>query len=77
MFFLVVAGTMAALTFGSNIWFGRPLNISGPYQLANIAIRFYLPLLTIAIPITIDNFSKILLKNPFDFERKFLFSLDL
>lgn len=63
VFFLVVAGTMAALTFGSNIWFGRPLNISGPYQLANIAIRFYLPLLTIAIPITIDNFSKILLKN--------------
>lgn len=63
VFFLVVAGTMAALIFGSNIWFGRPLNISGPYQLANIAIRFYLPLLTIAIPITIDNFSKILLKN--------------
>ena len=38
VFFLVAAGTMAALTFGSDIWFGRPLNISGPYQLANLAV---------------------------------------
>lgn len=63
LFFLVTAGTMAALTFGSDIWFGRPLNISGPYQMANIAVRLYLPLLTIIVPITIGNFSKILLKN--------------
>lgn len=63
LFFLVTVGTMAALTFGSDIWFGRPLNISGPYQMANIAVRFYLPILTIIIPITISNFSKILLKN--------------
>ena len=63
VFFLVAAGTIAALTFGSNIWFGRPLNISRPYQKANIAVRFYLPLLTSIIPITISNFSKILLKN--------------
>ena len=62
VFFLVAVGTMAALTFGSDIWFGRPLNITGPYQMANIAVRFYLPLLTIIIPITISSFSKILLK---------------
>ena len=61
-FFLVAVGTMAALTFGSDIWFGRPLNITGPYQMANIAVRFHLPLLTIIIPITISSFSKILLK---------------
>lgn len=61
-FFLVAVGTMAALTFGSDIWFGRPLNITGPYQLANIAVQFYLPLLTIIIPITISSFSRILLK---------------
>ena len=61
-FFLVAVGTMAALTFGSDIWFGRPLNITGPYQMANIAVRFYLPLLTIIIPITISSFSRILLK---------------
>lgn len=62
VFFLVAIGTMAALTFASDIWFGRPLQITGPYQLANIAVRFYLPLLTVIIPITISNFSKNLLK---------------
>lgn len=61
-FFLVAVGTMAVLTFGSDIWFGRPLDITGPYQLANIAVQFYLPLLTIIIPITISSFSRILLK---------------
>ena len=63
LFFLVAVGTMAALTFGSDIWFGRPLNISGPYQMANIAVRFYLPLLTIFVPITFSSFSKLLLRN--------------
>ena len=62
LFFLVAAGTMAALTFGSDIWFGRPLNIRGPYQMAHIAVRFYMPLLTIIIPITFSNFSKNLQK---------------
>lgn len=63
LFFLVCTGATAAVTFGSNIWFSRPLNISGPYQLANIGVRFYLPLLTILIPITVSSFTKILLKN--------------
>ncbi len=63
LFFVVCAGTMAALTYGSDIWFGRPLNISGPYQMANIAARFYMPLLTILIPITFSSCTKLLLKN--------------
>lgn len=63
LFFIIYSGTMAILTFGSNVWFGRPLQITGPYQMANIAIRFYLPLLTIIIPITISNFTKLLVKN--------------
>ena len=63
VFFLVATGMMAALTFGSDIWFGRPLKIDGPYQLATVAVRFYLPLLTIMIPITFSSFSKILVKN--------------
>ena len=50
------------IDIGSDIWFGRPLNISGPYQLANLAVRFYLPLLTILIPVTVSSFSGILLK---------------
>lgn len=63
LFFVVCVGTMAALTFGSDIWFGRPLNISGPYQMANIAVRFYMPLLTILIPITFSSFTRLLVKN--------------
>lgn len=68
LFFIIYAGAMAAVTFGSNVWFGRPLNISGPYQLANIAVRFYLPLLTIMIPVTTGSFTKILLKNRKEYE---------
>lgn len=63
MFFVVCTGAMATVKFGSNIWFGSPLNISGSYQLANIAARFYLPLLTILIPITVGSFTKKLLKS--------------
>ncbi len=62
LFFFIAEGIAAALTFGSDLWFGRPLNINGPYQMANIAVRFYLPLLTIMIPITFSSFSKILQK---------------
>lgn len=63
IFFVVVIGIMAALTLGSNIWFGRPLHISGPYQMATIAARFYMPLLTIIVPITFSNFTRLLIKN--------------
>ena len=63
LFFLVAAGTVAALTFGSNIWFGRPLEITGPYQLARVAVGFYLPLLTIFIPITFSSFTRDLLNS--------------
>ena len=63
LFFLVAAGTMAALTFGSDIWFGRPLEITGPYQLASVAVRFYLPLLTILVPITFSSFTRDLLNS--------------
>ncbi len=63
LFFVVCNGTMAALTFGSDLLSGRPLDISGPYQMADIAVRFYMPLLTILIPITFSSFTKLLLKN--------------
>lgn len=63
LFFVVCVGIMAALTFASNLWFGRPVKINGPYQAANIAVRFYLPLLTIMVPITFSSFTKLLTKN--------------
>lgn len=71
LFFLVTAGTMAALTFGSNLWFGRPVTIDGPYQLANVAMRFYLPLITILVPITFHNFTTLLFKNRKDSEHEY------
>lgn len=67
LFFLAYSGTMAALTFGSSIWFGYPVNISGPYQFYNIASRFYVPLITIVIPVTVSGFSKLLIKNGEEF----------
>lgn len=70
VFFLVWVGVVAAVTFGSNLWFGRPLHISGPYQFANIATRFYVPLLTIVIPITVGSFTKILIKNEKRYENE-------
>lgn len=58
MFFLVYSLTLVAATFGSNLWFGRPVEITGPYAFANIAVRFYIPILTIFIPITVNSFTK-------------------
>lgn len=63
LFFLAAVGTMAAVTFGSNLWFGRPVNITGPYQMANLAVRFYVPLLTVVVPITVSGFTKVLIQN--------------
>ena len=63
LFFLVSIGVMAALTFGSDIWFGRTPGISGPYQFAMVTARFYLPALTVILPVTVSGFTRILLKN--------------
>lgn len=62
VFFAVFTGMMAALTFGSHIWFGRPIRIDGPYQMMNVGVRFYLPLLTIVIPVTFSSFTRNLRK---------------
>lgn len=65
IYFLVHTFINFMIVFGSNIWYKKPINISGPYQFANIAIKFYIPVLTILIPITVfqcfkslDNFRK-------------------
>lgn len=63
LFFAVYAAAMVGITFGSNIWFHRPVSISGPYELANIAVRFYLPLITIVLPITCQSFTRLLIMN--------------
>ncbi|AIQ13127.1 permease prefix domain 1-containing protein [Paenibacillus durus] len=40
-----------AVEFGSNIWFGRAINITGPYQFAVLVIRYVLPFVSIIIPL--------------------------
>ncbi|MCJ8012071.1 permease prefix domain 1-containing protein [Paenibacillus sp. KQZ6P-2] len=49
----VMAMTMSttAIHMGSNIWFGRPLHISGPYQFGVLAANYVWPLVTIVIPL--------------------------
>lgn len=54
----------------SDIWFGRPFSISGPYQMANIVSRFYLPLLTVIVPITFSNFTSLLLNSRNEYENE-------
>ena len=69
LFFAVCFGITMAISFGSDIWFGRPFHISRPYQMADIAARVYLPLLTIIVPITFRNLTSLLLKNRKEYNR--------
>ncbi|HBU83924.1 MAG TPA: hypothetical protein DEF35_20125 [Paenibacillus sp.] len=51
---VVLWGTQAALRFGSNIWYSRPIQVEGPYQFTVIAIAFTIPLLSIIIPLIVQ-----------------------
>lgn len=60
--FSILIITKVGVLFGSNLWFGRPIEIKGPYSVINIALQIYVPLLTIFIPITVSSFTTILSK---------------
>lgn len=62
VFFSIFIFAKAAVLFGSNLWFRRPVEISGPYAFANLVLQFYVPLLTIFIPITVGSFTNLLSK---------------
>lgn len=51
IFILTMTMSKAALHMGSNIWFGRPLHISGPYQFGVLVANFAWPFVTIIIPL--------------------------
>ncbi|MEK4662276.1 permease prefix domain 1-containing protein [Priestia sp. FSL H7-0729] len=61
-FVLVLWGTQAALRFGSNIWFNRPIQVDGPYQFAVIVIAFAVPLLSVIIPLVVHRAYRIISK---------------
>lgn len=39
------------LRFGSNVWYGRPVEITGPYQWAVTAYSYALPVLSLVLPL--------------------------
>ncbi|MWV45980.1 hypothetical protein GRF59_20385 [Paenibacillus sp. HJL G12] len=51
IFVLAMTMSTTAVHMGSNIWFGRPLHISGPYQFGTLAAHYAWPLVTIIIPL--------------------------
>lgn len=51
IFMIAMTASTTALHMGSNIWFGRPLHISGPYQFGVLAASYVWPLITIVIPL--------------------------
>ncbi|GIO32537.1 MULTISPECIES: permease prefix domain 1-containing protein [Paenibacillus] len=51
IFVLAMTASTTALHMGSNIWFGRPLHISGPYQFGVLAANYVWPLVTVIVPL--------------------------
>lgn len=62
LFALVTILSVTAIQFISNLWFSRPISISGPYQFAIIVLRYILPLFTILIPLSLNLAPKLILK---------------
>lgn len=63
LFFAVSCILITGIHFASNIWFLRPVHIDGPYQFAMLAIQYYIPFITILIPVTMTRICSILRKN--------------
>ncbi|MFJ8064043.1 permease prefix domain 1-containing protein [Psychrobacillus sp. NPDC096426] len=60
LFILIKWGMVTAITFGSNIWFWRPISINGPYEFAGISLMYAVPLITIIIPLLMSRLKKII-----------------
>jgi hypothetical protein len=52
-----------AILFGSDIWFSRTISIAGPYQFAQIATKYALPVLSIFIPLLFNTSLKLIQKH--------------
>lgn len=51
MFAVISLIATTALQFGSNLWFSRKISIDGPYALAVLIVKYFVPMLTVIIPI--------------------------
>lgn len=63
LFIAVSVLSITAIHFGSNIWFSRPISISGPYQFAVLGINYALPFATIIIPLLFSASAKLMKKH--------------
>lgn len=63
-FLFIVVSTLftTAIQFGSNIWFSRPVSITGPYQFAVVAISYLLPFISIIMPLIFNVAPKLILR---------------
>ncbi|MBM7715472.1 cation transport ATPase [Bacillus thermophilus] len=59
LYVCVISGYMAAVEFGSNIWFLRAAAIDGPYQFGLLISQFVLPLFSIIVPLTFRTWVKL------------------
>ncbi|MEG0641145.1 MAG: permease prefix domain 1-containing protein [Clostridium sp.] len=62
LFIVVSILCITVIQFGSNIWFSRPIRITGPYQFAVITIMYLIPFVTIAIPLIFNVSPKLIFK---------------
>ncbi|GIP38812.1 hypothetical protein J31TS4_20920 [Paenibacillus sp. J31TS4] len=46
-------GMLLGVRFGSSLWFGRPLSVSGPYQAAVLGYSLALPLACLLLPLLV------------------------
>lgn len=51
-----------ALHYGSNLWFARPVSITGPYQFAMVAITYAIPFVSILVPLLFHIAPKLMMK---------------
>ena len=53
-FVLLCSLITTGMYFGSNIWFARPVNITGPYALGSLIVNYFLPMLTVLFPLIVS-----------------------
>lgn len=66
LFIVITSLWTGALKFGSNLWFGRIISTSGPYDFAVSAVDFALPLVTIVIPLMLRSYARLIVKYEVD-----------
>lgn len=58
IWYLTITAIITGILFGSNIWFAKPVVIKGAYELISLIAYYYIPLLTVFIPISIKHFER-------------------